>query len=73
VTGAAGSRPVVDSVVGSKVEPVKQRIAAVQADTTRRVAQEQQQLDKVKADLQTQLERLTGGLAPGILLPKIKL
>jgi len=27
----------------------------------------------VEADLQAQLKRLTGGLAPGIKLPKIKL
>jgi hypothetical protein len=27
----------------------------------------------VEADLQAQLKRLTGGLAPGINLPKIKL
>jgi hypothetical protein len=37
------------------------------------VAGEQQRLDKVQADLQAQLKRLTGGLAPGITLPKIKL
>jgi hypothetical protein len=52
---------------------VKQRIAALQADATRRVGDQQQQLDKVEADLQAQLKRLTGGLAPDIKLPKIKL
>jgi uncharacterized protein (TIGR03545 family) len=63
----------VDSIVTDKVEPVKQRVAAVQADATKRVADEQGRLDKVEADLQAQLKRLTTGLAPGIKLPKIKL
>jgi hypothetical protein len=45
----------------------------VQADATRRVADEQARLDQVQADLQAELKRLTGGLAPGIKLPKIKL
>jgi len=67
------ARAKVDSIVSDKVEPVKQRVAAVQADATRRVADEQARLDKVEADLQAQLKRLTAGLAPGIKLPKIKL
>lgn len=67
------ARAKVDSIVSDKVEPVKQRIAAVQADATKRVAAEQARLDQVEADLQAQLKRLTGGLAPGINLPKIKL
>jgi len=67
------ARAKVDSIVNDKVEPVKQRIAAVQSDATRRVADQQQRLDKVQADLQAQLKRMTGGLAPGINLPKIKL
>jgi hypothetical protein len=37
------------------------------------VTEQQQRLDQVQADLQAQLKRLTGGLAPGIQLPKIKL
>jgi uncharacterized protein (TIGR03545 family) len=69
----AMARAKVDSIVTGKVEPVKQRIAAVQADATRRVADEQAQLDKVQADLQAELKRLTGGLRPDIKLPKIKL
>lgn len=69
----AMARAKVDSIVSDKVEPVKQRIAAVQAEATGRVAAEQQRLDQVEADLRKQLERLTGGLAPGIKLPKIKL
>ena len=67
------ARAKVDSIVTGKVEPVKQRIAAVQADATRRVADEQQRLAKAQADLQAELKRLTGGLAPEIKLPKIKL
>ena len=45
----------------------------MQADATQRVRDQQQQLDQVEAALQAQLKRLTGGLAPGIKLPKIKL
>ena len=67
------ARAKVDSIVGDKVAPVKQRIAAVQADATKRVTAERQQLDQVQADLQKQLERLTTGAVPGIKLPKIKL
>jgi hypothetical protein len=67
------ARAKVDSIVRDKVEPVKQQIAALQADATKRVAEQRQQLDQVEADLQAQLKRLTGGLTPGINLPKIKL
>jgi uncharacterized protein (TIGR03545 family) len=69
----AMARAKVDSIVSDKVEPVKQRIAAVQADATNRVAGEQKQLNDVQARLQAELKRLTGGLAPDIKLPKIKL
>ena len=51
---------------------MKQRIAAVQADATRRLGVEQGQLDQVEAALQEQLKRLTAGAVPGIKLPKIK-
>jgi uncharacterized protein (TIGR03545 family) len=67
------ARAKVDSIVADKVQPVKQRVAALQADATKRVTDEQARLDKVEADLQAQLKRLTAGLAPGIKLPKIKL
>jgi len=67
------ARAKVDRLVGDKVEPVKQRVAAVQADATRRVAGEQARLDQAQADLQAELKRLTAGVAPGIKLPKIKL
>ncbi|MDQ3138676.1 MAG: TIGR03545 family protein [Gemmatimonadota bacterium] len=66
-------RAKVDSIVVDRVEPVKQRIAAVQTDATKRVAEEQARLDQVEADLQAELKRLTGGLAPDFKLPKIKL
>ena len=69
----AMARAKVDSLVSDKVEPVKQRIAALQADATKRVGDQQQQLDQVQAALQAQLKRLAAGLAPGITLPKIKL
>ena len=69
----AMARAKVDSLVADKVEPVKQQVAALQADATKRVGDEQARLDQVEADLQAQLKRLTGGLAPEIKLPKIKL
>jgi hypothetical protein len=67
------ARAKVDSIVSARVEPVTQRVAAVQADATKRVADEQQRLDQVQAELQAQLKRLTAGLAPDVRLPKIKL
>jgi hypothetical protein len=45
----------------------------VQADATSRVTEEQGRLDQVQAELQAELKRLTGGLAPDIKLPKLKL
>jgi uncharacterized protein (TIGR03545 family) len=66
-------RAKVDSAVAAKVEPVKRQVAQVQSDARGRITAEQQRLDKVEADLQAQLKRLTGGLAPNIKLPKIKL
>jgi uncharacterized protein (TIGR03545 family) len=67
------ARAKVDSLVHDKVEPLKQRIAAVQADATKRVETQKQQLDQVQQQLNAELKRLTSGLAPGIKLPKIKL
>jgi uncharacterized protein (TIGR03545 family) len=69
----AMARDKVDSLVNDKVLPVKQRIAALQADATKRVGDQQGQLDRVQAELEAQLKRLTAGVAPGIKLPKIKL
>jgi uncharacterized protein (TIGR03545 family) len=67
------ARAKVDSLVADKVEPVKRRVVAVQAEATKRIAAERQRLDQVEADLNAKLKRLTGGLAPEIELPKIKL
>jgi uncharacterized protein (TIGR03545 family) len=66
-------RAKVDSLVNDKVEPVKRQIAVVQTEATQRLATEQKRLDEVEQQLQAELKRLTGGLAPGIKLPKIKL
>jgi uncharacterized protein (TIGR03545 family) len=66
-------RAKVDSLVSAKVEPVKRQIAAVQAEANQRVQAERQRLDQVEQQLQAELKRLTGGLVPGIELPKIKL
>ncbi len=67
------ARAKVDSLVQDKVEPLKQRIAGVQSDATKRVDAQKQQLDQVQQQLHAELKRLTAGLAPGIKLPKIKL
>jgi hypothetical protein len=48
-------------------------VAAVQAEATQRIQTEKQRLDEVEKQLNEQLKRLTGGLAPGLELPKIKL
>jgi hypothetical protein len=45
----------------------------VQADATKRVEGERQRLDQVEQQLRAELKRLTGGLVPGLELPKIKL
>ncbi|HEV7366213.1 MAG TPA: TIGR03545 family protein [Gemmatimonadales bacterium] len=66
-------RAKVDSLVAGKVEPIKRQIALVQSEATGRVQTEKQQLDEVEKRLHAELKRLTGGLAPGIQLPKIKL
>lgn len=52
---------------------VKRQIASVQSEATGRVQTEKQRLDEVEKQLNAELKRLTGGLAPGIELPKIKL
>ena len=59
-------RAKVDSLVSARVEPVRRQ-------AEQRVAGERERLDAVEQELQAQLRRLTGGLAPGITLPKIKL
>jgi uncharacterized protein (TIGR03545 family) len=66
-------RTKVDSLVADKVEPVKRQVAAVQTQANQRIQAERQRLDQVEQQLQAELKRLTGGLVPGIELPKIKL
>jgi uncharacterized protein (TIGR03545 family) len=66
-------RAKVDSLVADKVKLVKRQIASVQSEATGRVQTEKQRLDEVEKQLNAELKRLTGGLAPGIELPKIKL
>jgi uncharacterized protein (TIGR03545 family) len=66
-------RAKVDSLVADKVEPIRRQIASVRTEATGRVQSEKQQLDEVEKRLNAELKRLTGGLAPGIELPKIKL
>jgi uncharacterized protein (TIGR03545 family) len=66
-------RTKVDSLVADKVEPVKRRVAVVQAEATQRVQAEKRRLDEVERRLEAELKRMTGGLVPGIELPKIKL
>jgi len=66
-------RAKVDSLVADKVAPVKRQVATVQAEASQRIQAEKQRLDEVEKQLNAELKRLTGGLAPGIELPKIKL
>ncbi len=66
-------RAKVDSVVAEKVEPLKRQIAEARAQAEQRLTMEEKRLDDVEGQLQAELKRLTGGLAPGITLPKIKL
>ena len=66
-------RAKVDSLVAEKVEPVKRQVAAVQAEATARIQGEKQRVNTVEEDLNAELKRLSGGLVPGIELPKIKL
>ncbi|HEY8259151.1 MAG TPA: hypothetical protein VIG08_15960 [Gemmatimonadales bacterium] len=56
-----------------KVGPVKQRVAALQAEVTERVAGQEKGLDEVDRQLQEELKRLSGGIIPDIKLPEIKL
>jgi len=69
----AMARAKVDSLVNDKVQPVKQRVAALEAEATKGVGDQGHQLEQAQSALEAQLKRLTAGLAPGIQLPKIKL
>jgi uncharacterized protein (TIGR03545 family) len=66
-------RAKVDSLVAAKVEPVKRQVSEVRTQAEQRLATERKRLDDVEKELQTELKRLTGGLAPEIKLPKLGL
>ena len=66
-------RAKVDSLIGDKVEPVKRQVVSVQSQANARLAAEKQQVAQAEGELNAQLKRLTGGLAPEIKLPKVKL
>jgi uncharacterized protein (TIGR03545 family) len=61
----------VDSLVARHVEPVRRQITEVRGQAESRLGSERKRLDDVERQLQAELKRMTGGLAPGIKLPKI--
>lgn len=60
-------RAKVDSMVAAPLAAAKTRLTGLESDVTRRIAQPQQQLSQVQADLNAQLNRLT--VVPGVRLP----
>jgi uncharacterized protein (TIGR03545 family) len=64
-------RAKVDSAVAGRVEPVRRQIADVRGQAESRLAAERKRVDDVERELQAELKRLTGGLAPDIKLPKL--
>jgi uncharacterized protein (TIGR03545 family) len=64
-------RAKVDRVVAERVEPVRKQILAVRGEAESRLGSQRKQLEDVERELQAELKRLTGGLAPDIKLPKI--
>jgi uncharacterized protein (TIGR03545 family) len=64
-------RAKVDSAVAERVEPVRRQILAVRSEAESRLGLERKQVEDVERELQAELKRLSGGLAPGIKLPKI--
>jgi hypothetical protein len=64
-------RAKVDSAVAQRVEPVRRQIADVRGQAESRLAAERKRVDDVERELQAELKRLTGGLAPDIKLPKL--
>ena len=64
-------RAKVDSAVAKRVEPVRKQILAVRSEAETRLGLERKQVEDVERELQGELKRLSGGLAPGIKLPKI--
>jgi ElaB/YqjD/DUF883 family membrane-anchored ribosome-binding protein len=61
----------VDNLVAQHVEPVRRQISEVRSQADSRLGSERKRLDDVERQLQAELKRLSGGLAPGIKLPKI--
>ncbi len=66
-------RAKVDSLAEARVAPVRRQVADVRMQAERRLATEEQQVEDVERQLQAELKRLTGGLAPDIKLPRIGL
>ena len=64
-------RAKVDSVVAERVEPVRRQVADVRGQAESRLAAEQKRLADVERELQAELKRLSGGLAPDIKLPRL--
>ena len=64
-------RAKVDSAVAKRVEPVRKQILAVRSEAETRLGLERKQVEDVERELQGELKRLSGGLAPDIKLPKI--
>jgi uncharacterized protein (TIGR03545 family) len=66
-------RAKVDSLIGEKLDQLQRQVASVQLEANARVAGEKQQVAQAQDQLNAQLKRLTGGLAPEMKLPKVKL
>jgi len=64
-------RAKVDSAVAERVEPVRKQILAARSEAETRLGLERKQIEDVERELQGELKRLSGGLAPDIRLPKI--
>jgi uncharacterized protein (TIGR03545 family) len=64
-------RAKVDSAVAERVGPVRRQISEVRSQAETRLAAERKRLDDVERELQAELKRLTGGLAPDIKLPRL--
>lgn len=66
-------RAEVDRLVEAQVAPVRREVDGLRAEATRRVAEQRRRLDELEARLQARLKALTGGLVPGLPLPKLEL